>query len=133
MLLIETKEKRKFERIEEVKKIRGRFCGKREGGPKMRKKMLILLSFAVLLLAPNLVLSDCVDLGHSTSWYAQGAHTIIFYAGPRPLGHVDLWDCTVNPSSMIHLTSNYVCDSDKIIIDGEECTIMTVSLSSISF
>jgi len=95
----------------------------------MRKKILILLSFAILL-SPNLALSDCVDLGRSTSWYAQGARTIIFYVGPRPIAYVDIWNCTADPSSTIRLVKTYVCDGDKIIVDGDECTIMTVSSAS---
>jgi len=44
----------------------------------MRRRILILLGFAILLLLPPLASSDCVDLGRSTSWYVQGGITRIY-------------------------------------------------------
>lgn len=99
----------------------------RAGGETVRKKILILFSFAMLFLSPDLVLSDCVPIGGSfTSFYIQGGHTIIFYSGSWPIAYLDVPYCTVNPSSTISLTKNYVCDGDKIIVDNEACTIMSV-------
>jgi hypothetical protein len=97
---------------------------------KMRRKILILLGLMILLLSPTLASSDCVDLGGSTSWYVRDGHTIIFYEGMTPLALLDISGCIVSSSSNIHLLKNYVCDNDKIIIDGEECSIMTVSSAS---
>lgn len=93
----------------------------------MRKKILILFGFAILLLLPTLASSDCVDLGRSTSWYIQGGHKIIFYEGMRPIAFLDISYCAMNSSSDIRLLKNYICNNDNIIIDGVQCSIMTVS------
>ena len=96
----------------------------------MRNKKVILLSFAMLLLFSSLALADCVSLVGFTDWFAQDTHNVIFYRGSRPLGTLNVPDCSIKPSSTILLNTSYVCDSDKIIIDGEECTIMTATLPS---
>jgi len=96
----------------------------------MGKKIVILLGLGIALLSPSIALSDCVDLGRSTSLYVQGAHSIIFYGGLMPIARVDVPYCTLSVSSSIRLLNNYVCDGDKIIIDGSGCTIMSVSSTS---
>ncbi len=92
------------------------------------------LSLAVLcviaLLLPHVVFSDCVDLGRSTGWYVQGDHTLMFYSGKAPIARVTVPNCSIKPSSMVRLASNYLCDSDKVDIDGEACNIMTVTSAS---
>jgi hypothetical protein len=94
------------------------------------KTEVILLSVAVALIFPSIVFSDCVDLGRATSWYVQGGHSIIFYNGLMPIARVDVPYCALNPSSSIRLLKTYVCDADKIIIDGSGCVIMNVFSSS---
>ena len=96
----------------------------------MRNKKVILLSFAMLLLFSSLALADCVSLVGFTDWFAEDNHNVVFYRGSRPLGTLNIPDCSIKPSSTIRLSKSYVCDSDKIIIDGEECTIMTVTSAS---
>jgi hypothetical protein len=97
----------------------------------MKRIIFLMLVFTLVLLSSNIVFSDCVELKRSNSWYAQGGHTIIFYVGPSPIARVDV-RCPVKPSSTIRLMTNYICDGDSIIIDGEVCHIMTVSSSSSS-
>jgi hypothetical protein len=104
--------------------------GWQEGGLRMRKKRLLLLSLAMLLFSPSLVLSDCMDIGRYTSYYVQGAHTIIFYTDSGPIAYFDIPYCSINPSSMVRPFKTYVCDGDKIFIDNEACTIMSVYSSS---
>lgn len=89
--------------------------------------LFILLSLAVLVSSSGIAFADCVDLGRATSWYLQGAHSVIFYYGTTPMARVDVPYCVVDPSSIIRFTKNYICDSDNIIVDGESCLIMTVS------
>ena len=96
----------------------------------MRKKIVVLLSFAMLLLFSSQALADCVSLVSFTDWFAQDAHNVIFYRGTRPLGTLNIPNCSINRSSTILLSTSYVCDSDRIIIDGEECAIMTVTSAS---
>ena len=100
----------------------------------MRKGLFILLGFSILLLFPGFAVSDCTDFRHITRWYVQDENTIIFYRQMAPVAKVVLQDCTVNSSSNILPTKSYVCDEDTLVIDGEECAIMTlISASSGSF
>ena len=96
----------------------------------MRIKIFILLGLAVLLFCPKMVLSDCTDFGRSTGWYVVDDQTIIFYVGNKPLAKVVLDDCTVTRSSDIRLLKTYMCEEDSLLVDGEECSIMTIKLAS---
>ena len=93
----------------------------------MRDKLLPLSILIFLSTAPAVALSDCVDLGRATEYYIQGGHTVIFYVGRRPVAHVEIPYCNLHQDSTIRLIKTYTCDSDKIIVDGEKCTIGTVS------
>jgi len=94
-------------------------------------KVILLISLGLLLLFPNLALADCVSLVSFTDWFAQDTHDVVFYRGSRPLASLNVPYCSINPSSTILLIKSYVCDLDKIIIDGEECTIMTVTSAAL--
>ena len=96
----------------------------------MGKKIVILMGLAIVLLCPGLVLSDCVDFRRSTSFYVVGGHSIIFYSGLIPIGRVEVPYCSLSPSSSVRLIKSYVCDGDNIVIDGSQCTIMSVSSTS---
>jgi hypothetical protein len=100
------------------------------GGRKMVTKIVFLISLGVFLLSANPPLADCVSLVGFTDWFAQETHNLVFYRGSRPLASLNVPYCSINPSSTILLIKSYVCDLDKIIIDGEECTIMTVTSAS---
>ncbi len=92
----------------------------------MKKKCFLLLMLTVCLLFPGVAVSDCTDLSRSTSWYVQDENTIIFYVQNAPIAQIDLQDCTVTPSSNVRLLKTYMCDSDRIVVDGQECGIMTL-------
>jgi hypothetical protein len=96
----------------------------------MKKKIFILLSFSIPLFFPNLVLSDCLDLGGFTSWKVEGDHTLLFYRQNSPIAKVNLKGCKATASSTVRLTKNYMCDSDSLIVDGQECAIMTITSAS---
>ncbi len=95
----------------------------------MRAKYIPLLSFALLLFLVGLAMADCMDFSRSTSWSVEGDQKIIFYRGSIPFVSVVLQDCLVKPTSDVRLTKAYMCESDKIIVDGEECSL--VSLDSL--
>jgi len=82
----------------------------------------------MILLFPTFVSADCADLGRFTSWILETSHTIIFYAGERPLARVEIPNCEIRQLSTIRLTKSYVCDLDEIVIDGVACSIITVNL-----
>jgi hypothetical protein len=96
----------------------------------MKTKILFLFGLGVLLFSPTLALSDCTDLGRSTGVSVQDDKTIVYYMGNRPSAQIVLQDCSVNASSNIRLLKSYVCDSDSVIVDGQECAIMTLTLGS---
>ena len=100
----------------------------------MSKVMLAILTISCVIGSPHLALSDCTDFGNYTSWYVQDDQTLVFYAQNVPIARVVLQDCTVNASSNIRLLKNYMCDSDTLLIDGQECSLLSVtSASSSSF
>jgi hypothetical protein len=94
----------------------------------MRKKIILLC--VVLLFVPTFAMGDCLDVRRSTSWYIQGGHTLILYSGITPLAYVDIPYCILNPSSQIQLMKSYLCDGDKVLIDGDPCTILRVRSST---
>ncbi len=95
----------------------------------MRKRMgLLFLGF--LLFSPTLVFSDCTELGRSTGWAVQGEQRIIYFVGNTPLATVVLQDCSVTGSSNIRILKSYVCDGDTLLVDGQECKIIDLTLGS---
>jgi hypothetical protein len=100
-----------------------------KGDQPMGKKIAILLSFSLLLLAPGLAVSDCADFSRMTSWNVQGSQTVIFFTGNIPFAQIDLQDCTVDSSSNVRLMKSYVCDSDSVMVNGQECAIMTLTIT----
>jgi hypothetical protein len=96
----------------------------------MKKNILMLLCLGILLAVPNLAVSDCTDFGRVTSWHVQDEHTIIFYSQVKPLAKITLKDCSVLSSSNIRFLETYMCDGEKLIIDGEECYITRLESAS---
>ncbi len=96
----------------------------------MKMKTFIFASLLFWVFSPGLALSDCLDFGRVTNWYVQDENTIIAYRQNTPAAKIVLQDCTVNVSSNIRLLKSYVCDGDNIIIDGEECAIMSLTSAS---
>ena len=97
----------------------------------MMKKVGVLLSLSMLLFIPNLAIPDCADFGRMTGFKVQDNQTISFYSQNSPIAQVKLQHCTVDSSSNISLVKSYVCDGDSIIVNGQECAIMALTLSSI--
>lgn len=92
----------------------------------MKNQIFILLSVLALLFSPNFSVSDCTDFGRVINWDVQDEKTIVYYSHNRPAAKIVLEDCTVNPSSTIHLTKSYMCDEDSLTIDGQKCAIMSL-------
>ncbi len=94
----------------------------------MIKQILVVLSLMVLLTLPRLVLADCADLKNYTNWALEGEHTIVFYIRNKPLASLTIPYCEILTTSSIRLLKSYVCDSDNIMIDGKECSIIEVEV-----
>jgi hypothetical protein len=95
----------------------------------MRSNYIIALSFSLLLLSAGLLRADCTDFSRATSWSVEGDQKIVFYRGPVRFAVLTLQDCRVYPNSNVQLTKPYMCGSDTIMIDGQECSL--VSLDSL--
>jgi hypothetical protein len=91
------------------------------------KKIWWVLSLAILLL-PTFVSADCADLVRFTNWILETSHTVVFYAGNKPLARLEIPDCEIRPLSTIHLRTSYICDLDEIVVDGVVCHIITVEI-----
>jgi len=94
------------------------------------KKIALFFGCLILLFLPGLAVSDCVDLGRVTNWSVVDENSIIYYSRMTPVAKIVLQDCTVNSSSSIRFTRSYVCDADSLIVDGQECAIMTLTSAS---
>jgi len=95
----------------------------------MKKNILILACFGILVGLPNLVSADCGDIGGFSSFSVDGG-TITLYSGGTPYVKFDA-QCDVQPTSKIQLIKGYVCDGDEILVDGLRCTILNVVTSGI--
>ena len=94
----------------------------------MKGKTILMIGFFLFFCLPNLGLADCTGLGSFNGFIVQDDGSIIFYYNNIPLGKVELQACSVDSSSEIRLIKSSVCDNDEILVDGERCTIMSVTL-----
>ena len=91
------------------------------------KKIWMILNLA-LLIFPTFVSADCANLERFNNWILESSHTVIFYDGKKPLARVEIPNCEIFPLSTIRLIDSYVCESDRILVDGVACQIITVEL-----
>ncbi len=95
------------------------------------KKILILFCLPILLLfSENLVLADCLDFSRAKSWSVEGGHTIVFYSGMMPIARVEVPYCRIHPDSQLRITKKYLCDTDRINVDGDTCAISSITSAS---
>ena len=93
----------------------------------MKKNILMGLCVGILLVAPNVVLAGCTDLGGFTSFSVTGS-TLTLHSGTKPFVKFDVrCDVQVQPKSRLELIKSYVCDGDEVLVDGVKCTIFNVT------
>jgi hypothetical protein len=97
----------------------------------MSRNILILLCLVILLIIPKAALADCINLGGQihggfSSFSLKDGNKIILYSGSVPVAKFDIQDCKIKPTSKIRLLKSYMCDGDKIEIDGESCVMLDV-------
>ena len=92
----------------------------------MKKVILIILVAIMIFLFSPIAYAGCVDVSSVTSWSRIDTHTIIVYRGSTPLALLKMPYCYIYPSSEIRFVKNYICNWDKIIVDGEVCDITKV-------
>jgi hypothetical protein len=98
----------------------------KKGDTKMKKNILILLCLGILLVLPNLILADCVDLGGFNGFTLSRGNTVVLYAGSTPTGQFDVQNCDVQLQSRLLLRRSMVCDGDEVVVDNNRCTVMDV-------
>ena len=91
------------------------------------KNVLRIVIVLSLFLVPNLVLADCLNIRGVTGLYVEGAHDVTLYRGMAPVAYLHVSYCNIGQDSNIRLNKPYLCDGDKLLIDGEECTLTSVS------
>ncbi len=94
----------------------------------MKKIFIFSIFFMTLICFSNSLFADCTDFSRSTSWTVQGDDTIVFYQGSVPIAAITIQDCSATPNSDIRLSKPFLCDEDKVTVDGEECNIMSMNL-----
>jgi hypothetical protein len=99
----------------------------------MKRNIIIVTIFSVFLCYTNVTLCDCTDLHRATSWVVQDERTIIYYAENTSVAKIVLQDCEVSSSSNVRLTKTYMCDEDNLIIDGQECALMSLTSATTGF
>jgi hypothetical protein len=91
------------------------------------KKVILIVSVIIMIFSINSIThADCVDVGSATSWSRIDTHTIIVYRASTPLVLLKMPYCYIYSSSEIRFIKDYICDWDKIIVDGEVCDITKV-------
>ncbi len=91
----------------------------------MRKIFIASIFFMTLICFPNSLFADCADFSRCTSWAVQDEHKIVFYQGWFPFAVMTI-QCRAAPNSDIRPSRAFLCGEDKIIVDGEECNIMSL-------
>jgi hypothetical protein len=94
----------------------------------MKKYIVILVCFGILMSLPNLTWADCGDIGGFTGFSVDG-NTVTLYARNRPFVKFDVQGCSVEATSRVQIIKSYVCDGDEIMVDNFKCTILNIITS----
>lgn len=91
----------------------------------MRALPYIVVLIALLGL-PSPAEASCIDIESMTKWSRVDSHTIIVYRGSTAKAVLKLPYCFINTSSDIKFIQDYICNGDKIIVDGEVCDVTKI-------
>ncbi len=94
----------------------------------MKRTTILLVALVLFFCLPHLGFADCTEIGNFDNFRVQDDGSIIFYTGNAALGKVQLQDCTAGPASDIRLPGLSVCDGDEIMVDGQKCTILSLTV-----
>ena len=94
----------------------------------MKKNILFLVCLSILIILPNLVLADCVDIAGFSSFSVTGSNTVTLYSMNKPFVKFDVQG-SIDPTSKLQLIKSYVCDGDEVLVDGFKSTILNVRSS----
>ncbi len=90
------------------------------------KQFTYFLVALIYGLTSTLSWAGCADLSSVTKWSRIDTHKIIMYRGSTAIALIDIPYCYIYTSSDIKLVKDYVCNWDKIIVEGEVCDIRSV-------
>jgi hypothetical protein len=95
----------------------------------MKTSVLLFLCFGIFMVFANLALADCADIGGFSSFsVSPSSNTVTLYSGNRPFAKIDI-RCDIQPTSSLQLIKSYVCGGDEVLVDGNRCTILSVTSS----
>lgn len=94
----------------------------------MNKNILVLVCLGILVVLPNLVLADCVDIGGFSSFSVTTGNTVTLYSMNKPYVKFDVQG-GIETTSRLQLIKGYVCDGDEVLVDGFKSTILNVNSS----
>ena len=75
---------------------------------------------------PSVASAECGSIASFDRFTLEGMNTVTLYSGPKAVARFDVQDCNVQPTSDIELLENYVCDGERIRIDGNKCRMMEI-------
>ncbi len=99
-----------------------------KGGERLKGNILTLVCLSILVVLPGVVLADCGDIGGFTSFSVTGGNTVTLYSMNAPFVKFDV-QCDIQQTSKLQLIKGYVCDGDKVLVDGSKCTILNIVTS----
>lgn len=85
-----------------------------------------LLVALIYGLTSQVAWAGCADLDSANKWTRIDNHKVVMYRGSTAIALLEIPYCYVNSGSDIRLVKPYVCNWDKIIVDGEVCDIRRV-------
>jgi hypothetical protein len=94
----------------------------------MKGMLVAAILIAALNFFPGPIFADCVDLSRATSWAVQNEKKIVIFRESIPPVVITLWGCRATRASDVRLPKPYLCDEEKIIVDGEKCNILSIDL-----
>jgi hypothetical protein len=97
-----------------------------EGGKSMKTRILVAVCLGMVFLLPALASAECGTIAMYDRFTLEGMNTITLYSGTMPVARFDVQNCSVQPTSSIELVQNYMCDGEKLKIDGNDCIIMEI-------
>lgn len=91
----------------------------------MKRNFVILFCLFFLLVLPNVVSADCMEVGNADKFIIDEDDAITLYRGQELLVKIEV-NCNVLPTSKIHFLKSYACEGDDILIDDSTCNIVSL-------
>lgn len=90
------------------------------------RKIVCLLAALFYGLTGSFAWADCADLNNINNWSDINTHKIIMYRQNKAIAVLEIPSCTILKTSTIKLTTQYVCNGDKVVVSGKVCEVRSV-------